>query len=83
MKIDYFNDEEIKIDKSDWFASITNINPVLNGGIATYMFNYCYDKQKFISKAENGGFKDFAFVEGCKVVSIIQNLKNSNHTLNY
>lgn len=74
MKIDYFNLEGNKNDKSDWFASITSINPVLNGGIATYMFNYSYEKQKFLTKEEGGRIDDVAFVEGCKVVSIIQNL---------
>jgi hypothetical protein len=51
MKIDYFNDGSLsaKRDKSNWIASVTNVNPILNGGIASYMFNYSYDKDKFVS----------------------------------
>lgn len=44
MKIDYFGEGSTKEDKSDWIASITNISPILNGGIASYMFYYSYDK---------------------------------------
>jgi hypothetical protein len=49
LKIDYFNDgKSPKIDKSDWIASITGINPILNGGIATYMFDFNLDQEKFV-----------------------------------
>jgi len=48
MKIDYFNDgSHPRTDKSDWFASVNAINPIFNGGIATYMFDFNYDQETF------------------------------------
>lgn len=71
MKIDYFKEGEDAEDKSDWIASITSINPILNGDLPTYFLGFCYDKNKFISAKEGGTLKDKLFIEGCKVFVIL------------
>lgn len=44
LRTDYFNDGITpKVDKSDWIASLTSLNPILNGNISTYMFDWNVD----------------------------------------
>ena len=47
------------------------MNPILNGDLATYLFGFDYDKQKFVSNKEGGDIRDNWFVEGCKVFAIL------------
>lgn len=83
MKIDFFSHPASdKTDKSDWIASLTCLNPVLNGGIATYMTGYSYDQDRFVSPKNGGSFRDAWFVEGCKVFAVLQNLSVPGQTLN-
>lgn len=71
LKNDYFNyGASPKVDNSDWIASFSGINPILNGGIATYLFEYCLEKKKFLSPKE-GTLGSYIFVEGCKVFAIL------------
>jgi hypothetical protein len=75
LKIDYFNDGSgPKVDKSDWMASFTGINPILNGGLATYLMDFHTDHHKFLNYKEGGTLKDMWFVEGCKIFAIVTNL---------
>lgn len=84
LKIDYFNTGlSSKTDKSDWIASFSGINPILNGGIATYLFEYCLEKNKFLSRdKDNMSFGHYYFVEGCKIFAIVSNLIDRNATQN-
>jgi hypothetical protein len=52
-------------------ASITCLNPILNGGIATYMFDWNYDQERFVSPKDGGTLRDMWFVEGCKLFAIL------------
>ena len=75
LKIDYFNQSGFKahpIDNSDWIASVTCLNPSLNGGIASYFVNFDYYKNKILHpETENGSFFGSWFVNGCKAYSVI------------
>eukprot|EP00347_Sterkiella_histriomuscorum_P020360 403338107 len=83
LKIDYFNDGKTpKTDKSDWIASFTGLNPILNGGIASYMFDLSLEKEKFVGPKEGGTLRDRWFIEGCKIFTILQNLVQNKATLN-
>ena len=81
MKIDYFNDGATpKSDKSAWFASITGLNPILNGGPPSYMFDWNIDKDRFVGKG--GSFRDHWFTLGCQIFAIVVNLLAPNQTQN-
>ena len=80
LKVDYFNEGTggrgtDLIDKSDWIASLTCLNPILNGGIASYFFSFDFEKNKFLNPDTEGGtFRDTWFVKGCKAFSIAYNM---------
>ena len=46
------------------------------------MFDFNYDKEKFVGPKENGTLRDRWFIEGCKVFTILQNLVQGEQTLN-
>lgn len=83
MKNDYFKTgNEPIVDKSNWFASVNMINPILNGGIATYMFDFNYEQERFVGPKEGGKLRDMWFITGCKIFSIVNNLVVKDQTLN-
>lgn len=83
LRIDYFNDGSTpKVDKSDFIASLTCINPILNGDLAPYLLGVNIDKDKYIPAQEGGTFKDRWFVGVCKTFTVIQNLLSQNQTMN-
>ena len=56
-------------------ASVTCLNPVLNGGLASYMCFFDIEKSKFPHpKQDNGGFFDAIFARACKGYSLASNL---------
>ena len=83
LSIDYFAAAgDKKVDKREWVASITCLNPILNGCIPTYMFDWNVDKDKFVSAREGGTLRDVWFTEGCKIFSIVVNLLAPGMTQN-
>lgn len=84
MKIDYFSEGGIKTDRSDLFASITCLNPILNGGIAPYFCSFDPWEDRFkCPVTDNGRLVDSWFVKGCKAFSIASNLLVPGHSQNY
>jgi hypothetical protein len=63
-------------------ASVTGLNPIFNGGIATYIFDFNYDQEKFVGPKEGGTFRDRFFVGGCKIFAIVDNLLERKGSLN-
>ena len=74
LSIDYFNTDPNarKVDKSDWFASITCISPALNGtpkvfssGMnAKYQLKYnTEDPATFMAPTIRYGYKNFVFLQ--------------------
>ncbi len=81
MKIDYFAEGVTKEDQSDLFASITCLNPILNGSIAPYFCSFDPWEDRFkCPDTDNGRLVDSWFVKGCKAFSIASNLLVPGHS---
>lgn len=73
------NNKTVKINRSDWIASITCLNPVLNGGPGTYFFGIDQEKQAF--NKQNGVLTNY-LPETFRYYSAFQNLTSQNSTMN-
>jgi hypothetical protein len=82
MATDYFSRDPVKIDKSNYFASLTAINGVLNGGPGPY----CLDLSPTTLKIEAYGAEGATWlshytIKLFKLIIIIQNLGCASLTM--
>jgi hypothetical protein len=71
--------KESLIDKSDWIASLTGVNPMNNGNLCPYAYGMCQNKHAF--KKGSGAFHRIV-PELAKYLMMMQNLLVRNKTLN-
>eukprot|EP00350_Pseudokeronopsis_sp_OXSARD2_P014000 CAMPEP_0170543442 /NCGR_PEP_ID=MMETSP0211-20121228/2554_1 /TAXON_ID=311385 /ORGANISM="Pseudokeronopsis sp., Strain OXSARD2" /LENGTH=234 /DNA_ID=CAMNT_0010846815 /DNA_START=501 /DNA_END=1205 /DNA_ORIENTATION=- len=69
---------QTQVDRSDWIASITCLNPGLNGSVGTYFFGI----DEFTHKFEKDMLKGRIFPEGFKHYSMMQNMMTTNGSMN-
>ena len=87
MSIDYFSlDGQPKVDKSDWFASISCLSGCLNGTPASYSINI--QRETFLLQSERKNLWSHIMTlpadiasNGVKVLSYVQNLMTPGGTL--
>ena len=65
------------VDKSDYIASLTALNGVLNGGPGPYALDLCQDTTKFPDKGSaNATWLTVGFLIFTKTVIVLQNLNS-------
>ena len=69
---------QTKNDRSDWIASVTCINPGLNGALGTHFFGIDFESNKFEKSQTQGR----VFPEFFKSYVILQNMFSQNGTMN-
>lgn len=82
MAIDYFSKEQVRIDKSNYFASLTAINGVMNGGPGPYCLDLSKQTQKFESYGSEGAtWLSHYYLKVMKLLILIQNLGCTSLTM--